>query len=191
MKFDCDKCELRNTCKKPVWGQGNLDSKLMIVGEAPGQEEDGYGLPFVGRSGFLLEKQLVSVGIDPDYPYYTNIVKCRPPKNATPKHLHIKTCRSWLIENEIPYLPNLKIIVCLGATPYKGIVGKNIKITQEHGQFIEWETYKIITIFHPSYCMKQPSLEPGSRKHTAWLDWIKVAKELYYSHNLETLWKLV
>lgn len=170
---DCNLCPLREQCTQVVWGRGNKDAKLAIFAEAPGKEEDRYGMPLVGSSGFLTEKMLMSVGIDPNDVYYSNVVKCRPEGNRTPNKPEIKTCTSNHLTQELRELPNLEWVWIFGKTSYYGFYKKDPKITQELGRVDvlnlgDDKIIQSILLFHPSFLMRSPSMDPGSAKEKQW-----------------------
>jgi len=111
----CTRCELRQGATQPVMGIGNVNSKYLLLGEAPGRNEDRSGIPFVGLAGKRLDELLALAGIDPNDCYFTNVCKCRPPSNKTPRKAFIKACWRWLAQ-EIK-LVQPEYIVTLGATP--------------------------------------------------------------------------
>lgn len=149
-------------------GRGSKSPRIVIVGEAPGAEEDRLGKPFVGDSGKLLEKILYEVGV-PDY-WITNTVRCRPPQNRAPGKDEISACLPYL-EKELSVLKP-EYVITLGATAMKAVLGK-AKITQEHGKVFEKNGRKIIPIYHPAYCLRDPSKLPDFKR-----DWKSVARLL-------------
>ncbi|MBE9205551.1 uracil-DNA glycosylase [Nostoc sp. LEGE 06077] len=165
----CQRCELGKTRTHAVVGRGHLQAPIMIVGEAPGQSEDETGLPFVGRSGQLLEKILASVNLTTDHDVYIgNINKCRPPNNRVPTPQEMAACIPYLLEQI--RLVDPKIILLTGATAVKGLTGEKQGITKIRGQWIEWEGRLCMPIFHPSYLLRNPSKEKGSPKWLMWQD---------------------
>ncbi|MBD2597034.1 uracil-DNA glycosylase [Nostoc spongiaeforme FACHB-130] len=165
----CQRCELGQTRTHAVVGRGNLKAPIMIVGEAPGQSEDETGLPFVGRSGQLLEKILASVNLTTEQDVYIgNINKCRPPNNRVPTPNEMAACIPYLLEQI--RLIDPKIILLTGATAVKGLTGEKQGITKIRGQWIEWEGRLCMPIFHPSYLLRNPSKEKGSPKWLMWQD---------------------
>lgn len=165
----CHRCELGDTRTHAVVGRGNLKAIIMIVGEAPGQNEDETGLPFVGKSGQLLEKILESVKLSTETDVYiANINKCRPPNNRVPTSDEMAACKPYLLEQI--RLVDPKIILLTGATALKGLTGDKRAITKIRGQWIEWEGRLCMPIFHPSYLLRNPSKEKGSPKWLMWQD---------------------
>lgn len=141
-----------------VFGEGNPDAELMFVGEAPGQDEDIQGRPFVGRSGKLLNKALAIADINREDVFITNVVKCRPPNNRTPLPIEINTCISILLIHQIKII-RPKIICALGSVALTTLLGGKHKITQVRGKTFERENFKIIPIYHPSYVLRSPNQE--------------------------------
>jgi uracil-DNA glycosylase len=166
---NCHRCTLGNTRTHAVVGRGNLQAPIMIIGEAPGQSEDETGLPFVGRSGQLLDKILASVNFTTEHDIYiANINKCRPPENRPPTPDEMAACKPYLLEQI--RLVDPKIILLTGATAVKGITGDKRQITKIRGQWLEWEGRLCMPIFHPSYLLRNPSKEKGSPKWLMWQD---------------------
>ncbi len=165
----CHRCELGNTRTHAVVGRGNLQAPIMVIGEAPGQNEDETGLPFVGRSGQLLEKILASVNLSTEHDVYiANINKCRPPNNRVPTPDEVAACKPYLLEQI--RLVDPKIILLTGATAVKSITGDKRGITKIRGQWIDWEARLCMPIFHPSYLLRNPSKEKGKPKWLMWQD---------------------
>ncbi len=172
---NCSKCRLREQRDKYVVGEGSLDADIMFVGEGPGREENKAGRPFVGRAGQLLDKILESVDIKREEIYITNVVKCWPPQNRNPKQDEIKACFPYLT-SQISLI-NPKIIVTMGNFATKLLLNESSKgITALRGKVYDWVGgIKIVPIFHPSYLLRNYTVE--ARKAT-WED-IKLIKKLY------------
>lgn len=165
----CHRCGLGNTRTHAVVGRGNLKAPIMVVGEAPGQNEDETGLPFVGKAGQLLEKILASVKLDTEKDVYiSNVNKCRPPENRVPTTEEMDACKPYLMEQI--RLVDPKIILLTGATAVKGVIGDKRGITQIRGKWMEWDGRLCMPIFHPSYLLRNPSREVGSPKWLMWQD---------------------
>ncbi len=165
----CHRCALGDTRTHAVVGRGSSKAPIMIVGEGPGQSEDETGLPFVGKSGQLLEKILASVKLDSEHDVYMgNIVKCRPPANRVPTTEEMKACLPYLLEQI--RLVDPKIILLTGATAVKGLTGDKRAITKIRGTWIEWEGRLCMPILHPAYLLRNPSREQGSPKWLMWQD---------------------
>lgn len=159
-----------------VFGDGNPKAKIMFVGEAPGADEDRMGLPFVGRAGKLLTKGLTALNLKRENDYYIcNICKCRPDNNRVPYESEAETC--------IPYLRNQvalvkpKIIVCLGATAMKYILGNDFRITRDRGKWVERKGVYIMATFHPAALFRDES-----KKILFWQD-LKSIEKKYESIN--------
>lgn len=155
----CQKCELhrgvKNVC---VWGEGPPDASVMVIGEAPGYEEDKGARPFIGRSGQLMRSELQAAGIT--NVYITNMVKCRPPDNDKPTNDQLKACREY-IEEEIATIKP-KYILTMGATPSKALLRKS-KITQDHGLLVDMPNFQGMPVYHPAYILRDPSKLPAFR----------------------------
>ncbi len=174
---NCHKCPLAPTRTNVVVERGDRRAKILIIGEAPGEQEDLSGLPFVGKSGQLLDKILESVGFDTNKDVYIcNTVKCRPPNNRVPTEIEINTCKPYLLEQI--RLIDPKIILLTGATSLKSIMGEKRGISKIRGQWLEWEGRLVMPIFHPSYLLRNQSREEGSPKWLTWQD-VKAIKEKY------------
>jgi DNA polymerase len=173
----CNKCRLAATRTNTVFARGNLEAKLVFVGEGPGADEDAQGLPFVGRAGQLLDKMIGAMGLDPEKDVYIcNIVKCRPPENRRPELDEIERCIPYLHEQLASVKP--KVIVALGNTAAAALLGTKLGITKLRGQ---WKLYKGATLvmptYHPSYLIR-PSAQQTQAKREAWDDLQAVMKEL-------------
>ena len=173
----CVKCSLSITRKNVVFGRGNPNSKLFVVGEGPGQQEDEQGLAFVGRAGKMLDSVFLSVGIDTNEDcYISNIVKCRPPNNRKPLANEVKECLPWL--NEQIELIKPKVIVLAGSTAVQSYLNIDEPISKLRGEWIIRNDIKYMPIFHPSYLLRNPSKEKGKPKWLTWQDLKKVKKEV-------------
>ena len=160
---NCNICELSKTRKNVVFADGNEMAPIMLIGEAPGATEDFEGLPFVGRSGKLLREMFKNEGLTTDKDLYiVNTVKCRPPLNRLPSRKEKEMCRGFL-EEQIRLI-NPKIIVCVGATATKEILGNKEPISFIRGQWFDGFDAKIIPVFHPSYVLRNPRDIQGSPK---------------------------
>ncbi|MDA2947123.1 MAG: uracil-DNA glycosylase [Actinomycetota bacterium] len=173
----CVKCSLSATRNNVVFGRGNPNSKLFVIGEGPGQQEDEQGLAFVGRAGKMLDSAFFSVGIDTNEDcYISNIVKCRPPKNRKPLVNEVKECIPWL--NEQIELIKPKVIVLAGSTAVQSYLNIDEPISKLRGKWIVRDDIKYMPIFHPSYLLRNPSKEKGKPKWLTWQDLKKVKKEV-------------
>lgn len=167
----CIKCDLHKTKTNMVFGQGDIHTNLMFIGEAPGEQEDLSGIPFVGKSGQLFDKILTSVDISRDEIYIANIIKCRPPQNRNPLDIERNLCLPFL-RNQVKLI-HPKIIVCLGRVSAQSIINPNFKITKEHGIWFYRKGYCLIATYHPSALLRDPS-----KKRDSWEDF-KTIKTKY------------
>lgn len=151
---ECDKCELCKTRTNCVFGVGNPEADILFVGEAPGEQEDLSGIPFVGRAGQLLDKFLYAVDIDRQDVYIANILKCRPPKNRDPLPEEEDACIGYLREQVA--LINPKVIVCLGRISAMRLIKPDFKITKEHGQWFKKGNYLMTAVYHPAALLRDP-----------------------------------
>ena len=150
----CHNCDLRGGAHNVVIYRGGRNAPLMIVGEAPGEQEDIKGLPFVGRSGQLLQNLLASYGFtDEDY-HICNIAKCRPPENRRPTPAEIKACKPLLAMQFTLVRP--KVILLCGSTAYEGFFGTKPSMKDVRGHMIEKNGYYIMTTYHPAYALRNP-----------------------------------
>ena len=152
----CTACPLWKGTTLAVPGDGAKNAKIMIVGEAPGEEEDRKGLPFVGRSGKFLDKMLAVAGLDRKQVFITNVVKHRPPQNRAPKASEIKVCTELWLEQQIGILKP-KLIVVLGAVALKTLT-QEISVEKLHGTVIEKQKdgQKYFVTYHPSAALRYP-----------------------------------
>ena len=160
-------CNLKANAKNMVFSDGNPKSKIMVIGEAPGANEDEEGLPFVGKAGALLDKMLDAINLDRKKVYISNIINYRPPDNRRPTDEEIKRYLPF-ISKHIEII-NPKILVLLGSTAMNALIGNEVVISKMRGKWIEkkfgnCKTSVIIT-FHPAFLMRQPA-----QKKMAWID---------------------
>jgi len=168
-------CELKKNAQNIVFGDGNINSKIMIVGEGPGANEDAEGKPFVGRAGKLLDKMLEAIQLNRTKVYITNVVNYRPPENRKPANEEI--------ERYLPYLKshieiiNPKILILLGSTALNTIIGNEKVISKARGIWTKKEIGSanpwVIATFHPAFLMRQPD-----QKKFTWID-LKMVREKY------------
>ncbi len=152
----CTKCALCETRHNVVFGVGNPDAEILFVGEAPGENEDLQGEPFVGRGGKLLDLYLNGIGLDrKENIYIANILKCRPPQNRDPKPEEAEQCLPYLREQVRIMQP--KILVCVGRIAAQIIISKDFKVTKEHGIFYERKGMLLMGTFHPAALLRDPS----------------------------------
>jgi len=175
--LDCKQCALSKTRTNVVFGRGNPNTKIFIIGEGPGHNEDMEGLAFVGRAGKLLDAAFQSVGIDTNRDcFISNIVKCRPPNNRKPQKEEIDSCSTWLDQQINLINPN--IIVLAGSTAVESYLNIKEPISKIRGKWIERDGRKVMPIFHPSYLLRNPSKEVGKPKWLTWRDLKLVKTEL-------------
>ncbi len=156
----CLACPLANRRTNVVFGEGDLDANLVLIGEGPGDNEDKTGRPFVGAAGKLLDKAIAEAGLTREQLYITNTVKCRAadwstgrPVNRPPTAEETAACRQWLVPQLGLIQP--KVILCIGAPSAKNIIKKNFKITQERGMYFPCEFAKTaIATLHPAYILR-------------------------------------
>jgi DNA polymerase len=156
----CTACGLARTRTKVVFGEGNPEAPLMLIGEGPGQNEDSTGRPFVGRAGVLLDACLRENGITRKHIYITNVVRCRPTlveagtvKNRPPTPEEVRACANWL-EQTIEIVQPL-VILCLGAPAANSIIHKGFRMTQERGQWFESKYVRYaMAAWHPAYILR-------------------------------------
>ena len=151
----CENCELCKTRTNCVFGTGNKSARLMFIGEAPGEQEDLSGIPFVGRAGQLLDKYLFAVDIAREDVYIANILKCRPPKNRDPLPEEEEACIGFLREQVRLIRP--KIIVCLGRIAAMKLIKPDYKITKEHGEWVEKGDFLMTAVYHPAALLRDPN----------------------------------
>ncbi|MEJ5166141.1 MAG: uracil-DNA glycosylase [Thermoanaerobaculia bacterium] len=168
---NCTKCPLYKKRKQAVFADGNPYSPLMFIGEAPGEEEDKQGLPFVGRAGQLLTKLIKKMGLEREDVYITNIVKCRPENNRDPLPEEIEKCVPYLLEQIELIKP--KVIVTLGRFSGGYLTKMVVGIKQYRGKWFEFNGIPVMPTFHPSYLLRNPQ----ERWHV-WDDMKEVLKKL-------------
>ena len=151
----CTLCELSKTRTNCVFGTGSETAELMFVGEAPGEQEDLSGVPFVGRAGQLLDRYLYAVDIPRESVYIANILKCRPPKNRDPLPAEEDACIGFLREQVKIIRP--KIIVCLGRIAAMRLIRADYKITKEHGEWVERGDFLMTAVYHPAALLRDPN----------------------------------
>ncbi|MGZ8299393.1 MAG: uracil-DNA glycosylase [Rhodoplanes sp.] len=168
-------CTLRATATKLVFADGNPAAPVMFVGEAPGAEEDREGLPFVGRSGRLLDCMMEAIGLDRQSAYVANIIPWRPPGNRTPTPLESRICLPFILRQI--ELANPDILVCLGAPATQALIGVKDGIMRTRGRWFPYDTrtreIRAIATLHPAYLLRQPLA-----KRLAWRDFLTIKAAL-------------
>jgi len=170
---NCSLCQLSLRRKNVVFGEGDVKSNIMFVGEGPGAFEDETGRPFVGKAGELLTKIITSVlEVDRSKVYIANIVKCRPPNNRVPTPHEAECCKPFLFKQI--EIVNPKLIVALGATSYRYLTNDDKSpISRVRGEIIDFGSIKLIPTFHPSFLLRNPSA-----KREVYHDMLKVKRFL-------------
>lgn len=160
----CDACALFDRRRNVVFGEGNPESPLVLVGEGPGDTEDATGRPFVGKAGKLLDQALLDSGLTREHVYICNTVKCRAcdwstgkPVNRAPRPEETEACRRWLVPQLAAIAP--KVILCVGAPSAKNLIKKDFKITVERGRYFPCVFAKTaIAALHPAYILRNQSV---------------------------------
>ena len=150
----CTACELSNTRTNCVFGTGNQNADILFIGEAPGDNEDKTGIPFVGRAGQLLDKYFYAVDIPRESVYIANILKCRPPQNRDPLPEEEDACIGYLREQVKLLQP--RVIVCLGRVSAMRLIKPDFRITKEHGEWFEKGDFVMTAVYHPAYLLRDP-----------------------------------
>jgi DNA polymerase len=167
----CMECQLGSTRTNFVFGSGNPNANIMIIGEAPGADEDEQGLPFVGRAGQLLTKILESINLSREEVYIANIVKCRPPQNRRPEKNEVDKCEPYL-KKQIELI-NPEFILSLGLTSVDTLLKKTHKMAESRGQILDYEGRKMLVTYHPAALLRNPNW-----KKFVWED-VKLLRKLY------------
>ena len=167
----CKKCKLCINRTNIVFGTGSKNADIMFIGEGPGADEDREGIPFVGKAGKLMDKALEGVGLNREDLYIANIVKCRPPSNRVPEEKEAKACLDYLRNQVI--LVNPKIIVLLGSTALKNIMGEEYGITTSRGKWLEKKDIWYMPTWHPAALLRD-----DTKKIDFWKD-LKQVLEKY------------
>lgn len=155
----CQQCILGSTRKNFVFGVGNPNARVMVIGEGPGADEDEQGEPFVGRAGRLLNDILKAINFERSEVYIANVVKCRPPGNRTPTTDEMDTCLPYL-KKQIDFIkPSL--ILCLGLTAALGILKKKDSLTNLRGKVFDFENAKVMVTYHPAALLRNPNWKRG------------------------------
>jgi uracil-DNA glycosylase family protein len=180
----CKGCDLFRFATQAVFGEGVTQASLMLIGEQPGNEEDKQGRPFVGPAGHLLDKGLIEAGIERQQVYVTNVVKHFKFEERGKRRIHkkpsaveVQACNPWL-EAEVSLIKP-KVIVCLGATAAQAILGKDHRVTRDHGKFTEhlWAPHVTSTV-HPSSILRAPDEEQRRAQFSEFVADLKRVREL-------------
>ncbi|MCP5107950.1 MAG: uracil-DNA glycosylase [bacterium] len=173
----CTKCELHKAKKNYVPGEGGLSPDIMFIGEGPGETEDNFGRPFIGKAGQLLDKVIDKMGYSRETVFIGNIVKCRPPNNRDPLKGEVDACLPYLVRQLAVLQP--KVIVCLGKVAMNNLLGANYSIMRERGRQFEFNGIPVIPTYHPAFILRQRSKEDITK--TKWDMW----------HDMETAMAIV
>ncbi len=167
--INCKKCKLCANRNNIVFGQGNKNADIMFIGEGPGADEDMQGIPFVGKAGKLMNMAFEGLGINRSEVYIANIVKCRPPSNRVPEQDEAMACLNYLRNQVILVKP--KIIVLLGSTALKNILGQEYSITASRGKWVEKKGILYMPTWHPAALLRDEN-----KKIEFWKDLKEVVK---------------
>jgi uracil-DNA glycosylase family 4 len=151
----CPRCALANTRKHVVFGEGREDADVMVVGEAPGQEEDRSGRPFVGKAGKLLDLLLLSSGFSREDVYICNVLKCRPPQNRNPQPDEVDACSPYLLKQVELVQP--RVILAFGAFAAQTLLGTDIAIGKLRGRTHQYRGVPLVPTYHPAACLRHPA----------------------------------
>ena len=168
---DCQRCGLGRTRQCLVFGVGNPDARLVLVGEAPGREEDEKGEPFVGEAGRLLDRILLAMGLHRDEVYICNVLKCRPPNNRDPEPGEVATCEPFLIRQLAAIRPEL--IVALGRFAIQTLLQSKAPISRVRGSWQQYQGIPLMPTYHPAYLLRNPN-----SKREVWADMKQVMARL-------------
>ena len=152
----CKICNLSLTRKNSVFGEGNIGTEIMIIGEAPGREEDESGTPFVGRAGKLLDEILFYLGLDRNKIFITNTVKCRPPENRNPANEEISACKRYL-KDQITHIKP-KLLILLGKVAANSILQKDMSMSDMRRKIFDKNEYNlpVFVLYHPAFILRSP-----------------------------------
>lgn len=167
----CRRCGLCETRRNVVIGDGARESRILLIGEGPGEQEDLQGRAFVGPAGQLLDRMLACIGLDRGQVYIANVVKCRPPRNRDPLPEEQAACLPYLRAQVRLIRP--QVIVCLGRVAAQAVIRPDFRITREHGQWVERKGYWLTATYHPSALLRDPS-----KKRDAYEDLKKLRSKL-------------
>ncbi|MCX8021985.1 MAG: uracil-DNA glycosylase [Syntrophorhabdaceae bacterium] len=165
--LSCRKCALADTRLNVVFGEGNIRADIVFVGEAPGEEEDLQGRPFVGRAGKLLDRLIERAGLKREDVYICNVLKCRPPNNRDPEPREVEACKGYLFS--LLDLIKPKMICTLGRHAYNTLLGVEESITRVRGNMSSYRGIPLLPTYHPSFLLRNPS-----KMGEAWDDMDKI-----------------
>ena len=168
---DCQRCGLGASRKKLVFGVGNPNARLVMVGEAPGREEDQKGEPFVGEAGRLLDRILLAMGMQRADVYICNVLKCRPPDNRDPQPEEVATCETFLVRQIAAIKP--QVIVGLGRFAVQSLLQSKVPISRIRGEWQSYQGIPLMPTYHPAYLLRNPE-----GKRDVWEDMKEVMRRL-------------
>ncbi|MBW2503118.1 MAG: uracil-DNA glycosylase [Deltaproteobacteria bacterium] len=168
---DCQRCPLATSRTRLVFGVGNPNARLVVVGEAPGREEDLQGEPFVGQAGKLLDRLLNAIGLQREDVYICNVLKCRPPQNRDPQADEVETCEPFLVRQLASIQPQL--IMALGRFAVQSLLKSKIPISRLRGEWQEYQGIPLMPTFHPAYLLRNPE-----SKRDVWEDLKEVRRRM-------------
>ena len=171
----CERCELCRTRTQTVFGVGNRSARLLVIGEAPGAEEDRQGEPFVGRAGQLLNSMLRAMGHPRESVYIANVLKCRPPGNRDPTPAEVAQCLPYL-QRQVQLLQP-RLILAVGRIAAQNLLATDTPIGRLRGQLHQFASTPLIVTYHPAYLLRSPG-----EKRKAWLDLKAASAELARAH---------
>jgi uracil-DNA glycosylase family 4 len=160
---ECTRCKLSQNRQKIVFGDGDVNARLMFVGEGPGADEDAQGVPFVGRAGQLLNNMITAMGLKREQVYIANVVKCRPPQNRVPEPEEAHTCMQFLYQQIEVVRP--EVLVALGSTAATYLLAAKASLSALRGRIHNYRGMKLIVTYHPAFLLRDPR-----QKKEAWRD---------------------
>ncbi|HUU05357.1 MAG TPA: uracil-DNA glycosylase [Patescibacteria group bacterium] len=170
----CRRCRLHESITHYVPGEGSNRPDIMFIGEGPGETEDQFGRPFIGKAGQLLDKIIQKMGLEREEVFIANVVKCRPPNNREPQKDEVETCLPYLSKQIAILQP--KVIVCLGRVALNNLLGTSHSMGRIRGQLLSFHDTPLIPTYHPSYILHKKNKEEISR--TKWEVWEDMQKVL-------------
>ncbi|MDQ1353957.1 MAG: uracil-DNA glycosylase [Acidobacteriota bacterium] len=180
---NCTRCQLHKTKKNYVPGEGSTSPDIMFIGEGPGETEDNFGRPFIGKAGQLLDKVIARMGYTRETVFIGNIVKCRPPNNRDPLKDEVDACMPFLIRQLEILRP--KVIVCLGKVAMNNLLDVDYSIMEQRGKQFEFHGIPVIPTYHPAYILRQQS--PDAVSKAKWDMWRDMEKVLAIVHGAGTI----
>lgn len=168
---DCQRCGLAASRTQLVYGVGNTNARLVLVGEAPGREEDQKGEPFVGEAGRLLDRILQAMGMKREEVYICNVLKCRPPNNRDPLPEEVATCEAFLARQIAAIKP--QVIIGLGRFAVHSLLKSNVPISRLRGEWQSYQGIPLMPTYHPAYLLRNPE-----GKRDVWEDMKEVMRRL-------------